>query len=52
MDNMSMYSVKVCVFEFHSLVCAHLGLGHGNAMKARTDNECVLHLVLIGLQFI
>ena len=27
-------------------------LGQGKAMKARTDNECVLDLVLIGPQFV
>ena len=31
---------------------ARLGLGQGNVMKVRTDNECALHLVLIGPQFI
>ena len=31
---------------------ASLCPGQGKAMKDRTDNECVLHLILTGLQFI
>ena len=42
----------IYLFGLYSLQLACLGLGQGNAMKTRTDNECVLYLVLIGLQVI
>ena len=44
-----LYDIFSC--GVYSLELARLGPGQGKAMKARTNNECVLHLILIGLHF-
>ena len=52
---MRLWHVVGHLFELYSLGLDRLGLGQGQgkAMKARTDiYEYILHLVLIGLQFI